>query len=98
MSGCYGSSREDRYFERQLDNYLDSLDNPCGEHEFTAKLRGGTVKVYADVQAERDEDGTQLYAEITRCHWTFHEEADVDLDSDEEDELRGIALEIANDY
>jgi len=27
MAGCYGSSAEDRYFERQLDNYLDSQDD-----------------------------------------------------------------------
>jgi hypothetical protein len=27
MAGCYGSSSEDRYFERQLDKYLDSQDD-----------------------------------------------------------------------
>ena len=36
MSGCYGNSREDRYFEGQLNRYLDSLDfgpcEECGEH------------------------------------------------------------------
>ena len=26
MAGCFGSSKEDRYFERQLDKHLDSLD------------------------------------------------------------------------
>ncbi len=32
MAGCFGSSREDRYFEAQLDRYLDSLDfGPCEE-------------------------------------------------------------------
>ena len=26
MAGCYGSSSEDRYFERMLDNYLDQYE------------------------------------------------------------------------
>ena len=26
MSGCFGSSKEDRYFERKLNEYLDSQD------------------------------------------------------------------------
>ena len=26
MSGCFGGSKEDRYFEKQLDDYLDSQE------------------------------------------------------------------------
>ena len=36
MAGCYGNSAEDRYYEKQLDDYLDDLSEPwicdrCGE-------------------------------------------------------------------
>lgn len=27
MAGCYGNDPEDRYYERMLDRYLDSLDD-----------------------------------------------------------------------
>jgi len=33
MAGCYGSSSEDRYFERMLDEYLDQYDKYDEEKE-----------------------------------------------------------------
>jgi hypothetical protein len=33
MAGCYGSSSEDRYFERELDKYLDSQGDDKEENE-----------------------------------------------------------------
>ena len=33
MAGCYGGSLEDRYYERMLYDYLDSLDVPEEEEE-----------------------------------------------------------------
>ncbi len=33
MAGCYGSSSEDRYFERQLDKWLDENDDYDEEEE-----------------------------------------------------------------
>ena len=33
MAGCYGSSAEDRYFERMLDNYLDQFDDDEEEED-----------------------------------------------------------------
>ena len=33
MAGCYGSSLEDRYFERMLDNYLEQFDDYEDEEE-----------------------------------------------------------------
>ena len=33
MAGCYGGSPEDRYFERMLYDYLDSLDVPEDEED-----------------------------------------------------------------
>jgi len=33
MAGCYGSDPFDRYWERQLDKYLDSLDDYEDEDE-----------------------------------------------------------------
>ncbi len=32
MSGCYGGSTEDRYFERILNDYLDEDDDDGLEH------------------------------------------------------------------
>lgn len=29
MSGCFGDSAEDRFFERQLTNYLEELECEC---------------------------------------------------------------------
>jgi hypothetical protein len=33
MAGCYGNSSIDRYFEAQLDKYLDEFDNEEEEQE-----------------------------------------------------------------
>jgi hypothetical protein len=33
MAGCYGSSVEDRYFERMLDRYLDQYEDYDEEEE-----------------------------------------------------------------
>lgn len=31
MAGCFGNSPIDRYMQRQLDDYLDSLELDCNE-------------------------------------------------------------------
>ena len=31
MSGCFGNSAEDQYFERQLNRYLDNVDSDDDE-------------------------------------------------------------------
>lgn len=33
MAGCYGNSAEDRYYEKMLDDYLDSLEDRYYEDE-----------------------------------------------------------------
>jgi len=33
MAGCYGSSSEDRYFERMLDEYTDEMYDDYEEEE-----------------------------------------------------------------
>ncbi len=77
-------------------------DSPAGEHEFITKLRGGTVKVYGTVEGETevDEDGkyTCWTHTIDSCHWTFSEEAEVDLTEEEKEELEGKLAEIAEDF
>lgn len=83
MAGCYGNSPEDRYFERKLDEYLDSLDaqNPK-EHEVTLTL---------------DTDGETLYIVCPNCDsYTDCTESDPSLGDTEDCRDCGDHLIITN--
>jgi len=64
MSGCFGGSAEDRYMERQLDEWLDGLEPPTAcqgcEHvndcEWTPDVcRTGALEEEITREYERDE-------------------------------------------
>jgi len=69
---------------------IDDVDDcEVGDTEFYMKLRGGTVKVSGSVtrEYEQDEDGRSSYlkVEIHFVHWSFSDEAELDLSKDEVD-------------
>jgi len=76
---------------------IDDVDDcEVGDAVFGMRLRGGTVKVSGSVtrEYEQDEDGRSSYlaVKITRCHWSFGDWADVDLDEEEKQEVKNRIL------
>ena len=74
---------------------------PGGDIDFTMKLRGGRVRVYASgyMETEQDYDGISSYfhVDITQVHWTFDPDGDADVTEEEMDEIKEVAKEIFKD-
>ena len=78
MSGCYGNSREDRYFEGKLNDYLDSqYDGPDEHIEVTLKL-SGSGSVCAKATTKYDEGWVYWIESIA---WTFDEDNWIEYDN-----------------
>jgi hypothetical protein len=56
MSGCFGNSAEDRYMERQLNEYLDSFEDPEDDEEIDREEEQDRIEAleenYADSKRE----------------------------------------------
>ena len=92
----------DGWMDKQLNDYLDAQDSPCGSFSFRHKVRGGWANVEATITEETDcdEDGysTYLLAKIDYCHWCFNQEHEVDLDYSEKKEIEDKIMEIGTDF
>ena len=74
---------------------------PGGDIDFTMKLRGGTVRVYASghMESERDPDGYSSYmmVKIERVHWTFDPYGEIELTKDDLETVTESAKDILMD-
>lgn len=59
MTGCYGNSKEDRYFENKLNEYLDSMEYGYTGHFSDYELEiplSEAVNLYVEVCGRIEED------------------------------------------